>query len=56
MSPVRYRYSADEGKEVPVESEEERLERVEREARALRDAEFEREEELRKARAAGPYL
>lgn len=53
---VKYRYSADEGKEVPIETEEQRLEREDREERERRDQEWKREEAEREQRRTGLYL
>ena len=52
----RYRYSADEGKELPTETEAERAEREEREERERRELEWKVYQAEREKRAAGPYL
>lgn len=52
----RYRYDADKGCEVPVESEEERVEREQREAKERADAKWEADETERQRRRSGPYL
>lgn len=51
--PARYRYDADLGKEVPVESPEER---EERERRERDDAQRRLHEDERERRRVGPYL
>jgi hypothetical protein len=52
----RFRYDADKGCEVPVETDEERVERERREERERKEAEWEAEERERARRISGPYL
>lgn len=52
----RYRYDADKGLSVPVETEKERLEREDKEQREAQEVEWRKEQEEREARRVGSYL
>ena len=55
--PPRYRWNADKQEEIPTETAEEREARLILEAKALQQAEWDRQEAERKARhVSGPYL
>lgn len=53
---AKYRYSADKGTAIPVETDEERTEREEREWKAIKDEEWKAYLDEREKRTSGPYL
>ena len=53
---TKYRYNADKGEPVPVETDEERMEREGKEAKLAADERWQREQEERDKRRVGSYL